>query len=259
MYIIVCVKQVKNYNFGKRMTSAFSGINDMFNNPSDLVALSWAIKLKQLYGFKVITISMGPSRVTSLVRQLYSYGVDRAFLLTSPHLSGSDTYATSYALGNMIKTLFPEYSLIICGDKSLDSETGQVPHSLAMALGINSYANIVNILHDDKYFEITCEMDSTWIRKVTEERLLITVTQAPENYVNLPGIKNIIDSESKDVEIITCEDLTISDENVGQKGSFTKVVSLYNKNSVTKRNLHSIVFEEKKMEVLMKTLFSDRL
>ncbi len=259
MYIIVCVKQVKNYNLERRMTSAFSGINDMFHNPSDLAALSWAIKLKQSYGFKVITISMGPSRVTSLVRQLYSYGVDRAFLLTSPNLSGSDTYATSYALGNMIKTLFPAYSLIICGDKSLDSETGQVPHSLAMALGINSYANTVNILHNDKYFEITCEMDSTWIRKITEERLLITVTQGPESYVNLPGIKNIIDSKSKDVEIITCEDLAISDENVGHKGSFTKVVSLYHKNSVTKRNLYSIVFEEKKMKVLMKTLFGDRL
>lgn len=259
MYIIVCVKQVKNYNSEKRMTSAFSGANDMFNNPSDLAALSWAIKLKQLYGFKVITISMGPSSATSLVRQLYSYGVDKAFLLTSPHLSGSDTYATSYAIGNMIKTLFQEYSMIICGDKSLDSETGQVPHSLAMALGINSYANIVNILYNDKYFEITCEMDSTWIKKITEERLLITVTQGPESYINLPRIKNIIDSESKDVEIISSEDLGISAENVGNKGSFTKVVSLYNKNSVTKRNLNSIVFEEKKMDVLMKTLFGDRL
>ncbi len=259
MYIIVCVKQVKVYNLGKRTPSAFSGNNDMFNNPSDLAALSWAIKLKQLYGFKVITISMGPSRVKALVRQLYSYGVDRAVLLTSPNLSGSDTFATSYTLGNMIKTLLPEYSLIICGDKSLDSETGQVPHSLAMELGINSYSNIVNILHNDKYFEITSAMESTWIKQIKEERLLITVTQGPENYVNLPGIKNIIDSESKDVEIITCKELTISDENVGDKGSFTKVVSIYNKDSITKRNLHSIVFEEKKMEVFMKTLFGDSL
>lgn len=257
MYIIVCVKQVKNYNLEKRMTSAYSGTNDMFHNPSDLSALSWAIKLKKLYGFKVITISMGPSRVTSLVRQLYAYGVDRAFLLTSPNLSGSDTYATSYALGNMIKKLLPDYRLIICGDKSLDSETGQVPHSLAMALGINSYTNTVNVLYEDKYFEITSEMDSAWIRKIVEERLLITVTQGPDNYVNSPVIKNIIDSESKDVEIITWGDLEISDENVGHKGSFTKVVSLYNKPSIIKRSLKRIVFGEKKMKVLMKTLFGD--
>lgn len=259
MYIIVCVKQVKNYNLDKRRTSAIGGMNDMFHNPSDLAALSWAIQLKQLYGFKVITISMGPSRVTSLVRQLYSYGVDRACLLTSPNLSGSDTYATSYALGNMIRKRFPEYSLIICGDKSLDSETGQVPHSLAMALGINSYTDIVHISHKDQYFEITCEMDSTWIRKVAEERLLITVSQGPEGYVNLPEIKSIIASESKEVEIITGDDLAISEEYVGHKGSYTKVVALYSKNSVTKRNLHSIVFEEKKMEVLMNTLFGDGL
>lgn len=259
MYSIVCVKQVKNYNLEKRMTSATSGVNDMFHNPSDLAALSWAIKLKQRYGFKIITLSMGPSRVTPLVRQLYAYGVDRAFLLTSPNLSGSDTYATSYALGNMIKTLFPEYRLIICGDKSLDSETGQVPHGLAMALGINSYANVVNVLHKGHYFEVTCDIDATWIRKIKEERLLITVTQGPESYVHLPIIKNIIDSESKNVEIITWGDLEMSDENVGLKGSFTKVVSLYNKPSVTKRNLHQLVFEEKKMKVLMKTLFGDRL
>lgn len=259
MCIIVCVKQVKNYNLEKRKTSVFGGNNGIFHNPADLIALSWAIRLKQKYGVKVITISMGPACATSLVRRLYSYGVDKVVLLTSPKLSGSDTYATSYALENTIKKFYPDYKLIICGDKSLDSETGQVPHSLAMALEIDSYANIVDISFRDRNFEITSEMDSTriWIR--TGEKLLITVSNESENHVNFPSIKDIIRTESKEVEVITLEDLKISDGFVGQKGSFTKVVSLYNKNSDTKRNIQNIVWDKNKMDAFMKTLFGDNL
>lgn len=259
MYIIVCVKQVKNYNLEKRKTSANSGSNDMFHNPVDLMALAWAMKLKQMYGFKVITISMGPLNAKSQVRLLYSYGVDRAVLLSSKTLAGSDTYTTSYALGELIRNYFSDYSMILCGDKTLDSETGQVPHSLAMALGVSSYSNIVEILRKEDCFEVTCEVESDRVKMTEKDKLLCTVTQGPKDYVNLPAIKNIIDSESKEVEILTSKDLKVKDEVVGQKGSYTKVISLHEKNFVTRRKQQNIVFSEEKMGMLMKVILGESL
>lgn len=259
MYIIVCVKQVKNYNLEKRKTSANSGSNDMFHNPVDLMALAWAMKLKQMYGFKVITISMGPLNAASQVRLLYSYGVDRAVLLSSKTLAGSDTYATSYALGELIRNYIPDYSMILCGDKTLDSETGQVPHSLAMALSISSYSNIVEILHKDDCFEVTCEMESDNVKIITEDKLLCTVTQGPKDYVNLPGIKNIIDSESKKIEILTSKDLKVKDEVIGQKGSYTKVISLHERNFTSKRKQKNFVFSDEKMGMIMKEILGEGL
>lgn len=253
MCIIVCVKQVK------KISNSYINDSEFFNNPFDITALSWAMKLKEQHGFMVVTISMGPLVAVPLVRQLFSYGADRALLLTSPNLSGSDTYATSYAAGIMIKTLFPEYSLIICGEKSLDGETGQVPHSLATELDINSFPNVSNISYHNEKFEIICEMDSTKVRLTSEDKLLITATKRPEGYVCLPAIKNIISSKSKTVEIITCGNLTLSPESIGQKGSYTKVVSLHHKKPVSQRNTYKIYFnEEQKMGLLMDELFWDK-
>ncbi len=261
MCIIVCVKQVKNFNLNSETGVAYRKSNEMLNNPSDLAAISWAMKLKEQYGFTVITISMGPSVAIPLVRQLYSYGVDRALLLTSPILSGSDTYATSYAIGKVIKALFSGYSLIICGDKSLDGETGQVPHSVATELNINSFANVSDISYQNGNFEIVCEIDTTWVRITSENKLLVTVTQGPGGYVYSPTIKNILCSKSKNVEIITCNNLSLSDESVGHKGSFTKVISLHHKKMDSKRNTFKIYFEEEqeKLDLLMNSLVGDKL
>lgn len=259
MYIIVCVKQVKNYNMEKRKTSLNSGSNEVFHNPADLNALAWAMKLKQMYGFKVFTVSMGPLSVAPQIRQLYSYGVDRVILLSSKTLIGSDTYATAYALGELIRYYFPDYELILCGDKTLDSETGQVPHSLAMALGIMSFPNIVQLSDKETCLEATCVAESDRLKVLMKEKMLFTVTQGPREYVNLPEIKDIIESESKEVEIVTSEDLNMKEEDVGQKGSYTKVISLHEKNAVTKRMQQNFVFNEEKMEVFMEALLGERL
>lgn len=262
MCIIVCVKQVKNISFDSttEVNVTYRKDNELFNNPFDIAALSWAMKLKEQYGFAVIAMSMGPSTAMPLVRQLFSYGVDRAILLTSPSLSGSDTYATSYAIGNMIKTLFPEHDLIICGTKSLDGETGQVPHSMAMELNVNSFANVSNISYHNGNFEIICEMDSISVKLTSEDKLLVTVMRGPGGYVYLPTIKNIIDSKSKTVEIITCGNLSLSAENVGQRGSYTKVISIHHKKTAPYRSACKIHFkeEQKKLNLLMGSLVGDK-
>jgi len=262
MQIIVCVKQVKNFSLDSEtgIDTAYRKSNELLNNPFDIAAVSWAMKLKEQYGFKVITISMGPLTAIPLVRQLFSYGVDRALLLTSPNLSGSDTYATSYAIGKMIKAFFPEYSLIICGNKSLDGETGQVPHSMATELAINSFANVSDISYHNKRFEIICEMDTARAKLISEEKLLVTVMQGPGGYVCSPTIKNIIGSKAKTVEIITCNTLSLAAKNVGHKGSYTKVISLHHNKTASKRSVCKIYFkeEQKKLDLLMGSHFGGK-
>jgi len=262
MCIIVCVKQVKNISFDSttEVNTTYKKDNELFNNPFDIAALSWAMKLKAQYGFEVVTISMGPSTAMPLVRQLFSYGVDRAILLTSPGLSGSDTYATSYAIGNVVKILFPAHDLVICGSRSLDGETGQVPHSMAMELNVNSLANVSDISYHNRNFEIVCEMNSTRVKLTSEDKLLVTVERGPGGYVCLPTIKNIIDSKSKTVEVVTCDNLSLSTENVGQKGSYTKVISLHHKKTAPYRSACKLHFreEQKKVNLLIESLIGDR-
>lgn len=263
MCVIVCVKQVKNLSFHSedRSDPFYSKSTELFNNPYDLSAVSWAIKLKELYGFPIVTISMGPSSAIPQAKQLFSYGVDRVLLLASPILSGSDTYATSYSLGRMIKTFFPDYSLIICGDKSLDGETGQVPHSLATELNISSLANVSDISFHNGRFQIVLKTDSTQAKLMHEKKLLITVTQNPEGYSCFPKIRNVIDSKTKNVEVITHHDISLLREKVGYKGSFTKVISIRNREISSTRRVSKIYFdtEKEKLNLIITDIINNKL
>lgn len=258
MYSIVCVKQVRSNRFFTGETTGFrcSSDNELFNNPSDLAAVSWAVQCKKNYGFPVITVSMGPPSVMPQIRQLFSYGVDRALLLTSPDLSGSDTYATAYALGKAIETFLPDFGFILCGNKSLDGETGQVPHSLAVKLGIDSFANISNISFQNEQCKMILKMNAAWYQVMHRGKVLITVEQGPEGYLCMPKIKNIIDSKKKDIEVISCSDSFLSKEKIGSAGSYTKVMSVQNKKTYVKRKVSKIYFEEeqRKIDELLNTI-----
>lgn len=240
MYIVVCVKQVKNVmpTLENKSSSEYIKNNEMFNNPFDLAAVSWAVRLKELYAFNVVTVSMGPLSAASLVRQLFSYGVDRALLLTNANLSGSDTYATSYSIGKLIKTILPDYSMIICGDKSLDGETGQVPYSMAAELNINSFPNVSDIIYHDGMFDVICNMDLIKSQLTSKDKILVTVNGGPNGYNCLPTIKNILESKSKEIEIINGNTLGLCTQDVGYRGSFTKVVSLHNRKTGLIREAH---------------------
>lgn len=137
MRIVVCLKQVPlvaelpwDPKTGRLRRELAEGMTD----PAGKRALEAGLRLKEIHGGELIAISMGPPEAEEVLREALALGANRGYLLCHPALAGADTLATSHALAAAIRALAPESDLVLLGDASSDSETGQVGPQLAEEL-----------------------------------------------------------------------------------------------------------------------------
>jgi electron transfer flavoprotein beta subunit len=86
---------------------------EMIVNPNDEKAIEAADYLKRRVGGKIVTLSMGPDvRLKPVLMPLYNAeatGVDEEMILSDPRLAGSDTVATSYAVGLAVFKIYEKH------------------------------------------------------------------------------------------------------------------------------------------------------
>jgi electron transfer flavoprotein beta subunit len=139
--IIVLAKQVPDTrNVGKDAMKADGTVNraalPAIFNPEDLNALEQALRIKDTFSGTTITIlTMGPGRAAEIIREGMFRGADDGILLTDRAFAGSDTLATSYALGQALKRI-GKFDLIIAGRQAIDGDTAQVGPQVAEKLGL---------------------------------------------------------------------------------------------------------------------------
>ncbi len=139
--IIVLAKQVPDTrNVGKDAMKADGTVNraalPAIFNPEDLNALEQALRIKDSFPGTTITIlTMGPGRAAEIIREGMFRGADDGILLTDRAFAGSDTLATSYALGQALKRI-GKFDVIIAGRQAIDGDTAQVGPQVAEKLGI---------------------------------------------------------------------------------------------------------------------------
>lgn len=139
--IIVLAKQVPDTrNVGKDAMKADGTINravlPAIFNPEDLNALEQALRIKDQYpGSTVKILTMGPGRAADIIREGLFRGADGGILLTDRAFAGSDTLATSYAIGQALKKM-GDIDLIVAGRQAIDGDTAQVGPQVAEKLGM---------------------------------------------------------------------------------------------------------------------------
>lgn len=155
--IIVLAKQVPDTrNVGKDAMKADGTVNravlPAIFNPEDLNALEQALRIKDEFPESTITVlTMGPGRAAEIIREGLFRGADDGILLTDRAFAGSDTLATSYAIGQTLKK-FGNYDIIIAGRQAIDGDTAQVGPQVAEKLGLPqvTYAEDVMAIEDGK-------------------------------------------------------------------------------------------------------------
>ncbi len=193
-------------------------------NPFDLNALETAVQIKEKLGGTITVISMGPPQAEFCLRDALSRGADRAILLSDVKFAGADTLATSYTLACAIKKI-GYFDLIICGEKTVDGDTGQVGPELAEHLGIPhvAYVSELREVSKDKIF-VVCDMEDAYYLVEVRLPALITVTK-DINTPRLPSLKAKLRARKAEIEIWSAEDLSgIGDvSRFGISGSPTSV------------------------------------
>ena len=232
MKIIVCLKRVPNTNQitvdPVTNTLKRDGVPSIIN-PDDKVALEAALQLKDRYGATVTALTMGAPEARKSLGEALAMGVDRAVLLTDRVFAGSDTLATSKALTAAIRKI--DYDLIITGRQTIDGDTAQVGPQIAAHLNIPqiTYAAAIDYDPQEKAFTVKRSFEDGYQLLQAKTPLLITVlgNMLKPRYMRVNRIVEFTDS--RDVEIWNAGDVVVDTEQLGLKGSPTKVWTTFTK------------------------------
>ena len=198
-------------------------------NPADKNALEMALSIKDGHpDAEVYVFSMGPPLFVPFLRDVISMGVDDAILLSDRVFGGADTYPTSRVLAAGVRKV-GDVDLVLCGEESSDSSTGQVPPGIAEWLDATqvTYVSDVSVDVDDRTLTAT--------RSVTggEEtvRVPLPTVVSVEYGINDPRFldyseKLDLDAREWEPTVWDHEDVGIPKEELGLDGSYTEVASL---------------------------------
>lgn len=228
--IIVCIKQVLAADTDLSIDDTGKDIkkDDLVSviNEWDNYAAEEAVKLKEKYGGSVTAITIGSEKSDEVLRRALAMGADEAIRLTDPALEGSDGYATAKALSKIIKG--KPYNIILTGVQAEDNNYGLVGPALAEILGI-THATLVSKIEsiDNGKIKLHRELEGGLEEVLEVETPLVLTVQTGINkpkYISIMGIKKVA---KKPINTPTLNDLGISPEEVGEKGSFTTVEKAY--------------------------------
>jgi electron transfer flavoprotein beta subunit len=151
MQIAVCIKQVPDVPNVRidpeRMTVDREGVDSMIN-PGDYVALEAALNLREKDGGRITALCMGPPQSEEAVREALAMGADIGILISDPALAGSDTLVTSRVLARALSKLTPSLDLILCGTRTIDSDTGHVGPQIAEQLNLPQACYVTDIISE---------------------------------------------------------------------------------------------------------------
>lgn len=192
-------------------------------NPFDLNALEVAVQIKDKLDATVNVLSMGDTGAESILKDAIARGATDAFLLEDAAFKDSDTLATSYTLASAVRKM-GDFDLIVCGEKSVDGDTGQVGPALAEHLGIPHVAYVSKIEEMGEELVLVSDMDDEQHTIKCSLPVLITVTKNI-NTPRLPSLRDKLNSRKASINIWHAGDLTpdADKSKFGNAGSPTSV------------------------------------
>jgi electron transfer flavoprotein beta subunit len=229
MNIVVCVKQVPDTAAVKIDPKTGTLIRDgvpSIMNPEDKHALEGALQLKETNGAKVTVISMGLPMAKAVLREALCMGADEAILLTDRCLGGADTLATSKALAGVIKKL--DFDIVFAGRQAIDGDTAQVGPEIAEHLDLPQVTYVQDVKVEGDLLIVNRALEDGYqLVEVKTPCLLTAIEELNEaRYMN---IADIFATNDDQIKVMTADDIDVDKEELGLKGSPTKV-----KKSMTK-------------------------
>lgn len=226
MKIVVCVKQVPATNEAKIDPETKRILREDIKailNPFDHYAIEEAIRLRNKHGGEVTVLSMGPDKAVRVLREAISMGADHAVLLNDKAFSGSDTWATSYALAKAIKKI-GEVDLVLCGKQAIDGDTAQVGPGIAAHLDWiqATYVMEINVLNAHQ-LKVKRMNEMGYDICLLETPAVVSVVKGI-NVPRVPTLKGRIASDRYEIPIWRPADLGADIEHLGLNGSPTRVV-----------------------------------
>jgi electron transfer flavoprotein beta subunit len=200
-------------------------------NPADKNAVEMALGLKDAAeeadeeDVEVVAFSMGPPFIEEQLQDVVAMGADDAFLLSDRAFAGADTYPTSMVLAGAVEAI-GDVDLVLCGEESSDSSTGQVPPGIAEWLDAAQVTYVNEIDFDDGRLRATRTVgggDET----VSVPLPAVASVEYGVNEPRFPDFKRKRWAESEwELTVWDHTDLDVDEDALGREGSYTEVTTL---------------------------------
>ncbi len=229
--IIVCVKAVPdpkeacNIKIDPGTKTLMRCDVPMVLNPLDKNALETALQLKKKLNAHISVLSMGPPEAGNIVKECLALGADEGYLLSDQAFGGADAYATAFTLAGGIRKIgLPD--VIFCGMASSDGATEWVGPELATFLDMPVVTMVREIVeYDGQWWKLKASLENGYRLVRVKLPAVLTVTRE----INRPrtlSFSGIIKARKKQITQWGINELGLSPESVGLKGSPTIVSDL---------------------------------
>ena len=222
MKIVCLVKQIPrpdSIEFDQETKSLKREGVPLILNPFDAEAVAQAAALRDRHGGEVIAMTMGPPQAELALRTCLALGADRCVHLSDRTFALADTIGTSRTLALAIEKE-GDVDLVLCGQKTLDSETWQVPPETAAFLGRPHATSIVELDLADGRVRATRE---------TEGGLSVYELTGPA-VLSIGRGREAAGDTGGEIVVWTADDLVDDvrpgDKRFGQTGSPTRVLAV---------------------------------
>ncbi len=226
MKILVCIKQVPDttdIKWTENNTIQREGVESVIN-PFDVYAIEEALKLKNTIPDTEITVlTMGPFQAEEMLKKAIAVGCDKGILISDKKFAGADTYATGKTIAAAIKNKLNDFDLILCGQFAVDGDTAQTGPSIANQLEIPQVTYVKELNR--------CDGECIYAVREIEEGIETVRVKFPalicvlkNNYEPTRAkINGIIKAKNTKITVYNMEDIGLSPEQTGIKGSPTFV------------------------------------
>lgn len=245
MKIALCIKQVPDttdIRWTENNTIQREGVESIIN-PYDVYAAELALKLKsQIKNTEITVFTMGPKQAEDMLRKVLAIGCDNAVLISDKKFAGADTYATGLTISRAIRTACPDFDLIICGQFAVDGDTAQTGPNIASFLDIPQVTYVKDFVEYSSHELILTREMEDGIEKVKVQLPALICALKQDFEPKRPLINGIISASKKEIKVLSMEDIGLTPEKAGLKGSPTCVSRAF-------RNLSSHNAEKFKLNV----------
>ncbi|HMI22584.1 MAG TPA: hypothetical protein VK496_06675, partial [Gaiellaceae bacterium] len=225
MKIVCLVKQIPSpdaIEFDQETKSLKREGVPLILNPFDARAVAEAVRLREAFGGEVVAMTMGPPQAEEALRECLGLGADRCIHLSDRAFALADTIGTSRTLALAIGK--EGCDLVLCGLKTLDAETWQVPPEVAAFLGRPHMTNSIGLAVEGDRLRVRRETDDGEETIEVPLPAIVSVARVEHEPDKAKPAEGRIDVWAASDLV---DDVRDDDKRFGQTGSPTRVLAVH--------------------------------
>lgn len=257
MRLVVCVKPIPSAAAAERFLAATGRCDrsgPMEINPPDLCAVEEALRVRDLAGGDVVTISMTPDSGFKSLRIPLAMGVDQAIAVSDPALENADLLVTARVLASAISLQSP--SLIFFGAEAEDGGGAMLWASVAELLRLPVVSSVHEVAITRDAVRVKCNR-SGFVDTVEVALPCVLSISSSANDPRYPTLKGIMAAQRKSIATLSVADLRLAAE--GESGLISRTSVLQVAAAPPRRRHGQVITDDRDGARWLAGFIADRL